>query len=64
MGWLFFVTWAILFLLFVVLNVRSVDRPNLLLSLLVSFLLPFLVSIATYEINSFDKALAKHVNTN
>ena len=55
MGWLFFVTWAILFLLFVVLNVRSVDRPNLLLSLLAGFLISFLVSIATYEINSFDK---------
>lgn len=55
MGWLFFAIWAILFLLFVVLNVKSVDRPNLLLSLLVSFLLSFLVSIATYEINAFDK---------
>ena len=28
MGWLFFVTWAILFLLFVVLNVKSVETSE------------------------------------
>lgn len=55
MGWLFFVTWAILFLMFVWLNFVSIGGPNLFLSLLTGFLLSFTILIATYEFSSFDK---------